>query len=102
LVEMMVDMCPALEMVRLACSGTEATMHAIRVARAFTGREVILKFEGNYHGFHDHTLWSTYAPVEAYGSPRSPIPVPSSSGIPKEMRNLIITLPFNDFEALSG
>jgi glutamate-1-semialdehyde 2,1-aminomutase len=73
-------------------------MHAIRVARAFTGRDLILKFEGNYHGFQDHTLWSTYAPVEALGNPRSPIPVPSSSGIPKAMREFIITLPFNDFE----
>lgn len=98
LVEMMVEMCPGVEMVRLACSGTEATMHAIRIARAFTGRDIILKFEGNYHGFHDHTLWSTYAPVEAYGNSRSPIPVPASSGIPKSMREMIITLPFNDFE----
>lgn len=98
LVEMMVEMCPGVEMVRLACSGTEATMHAIRIARAFTGRDIILKFEGNYHGFHDHTLWSTYAPVEAYGNSRSPIPVPASSGIPKTMRENIITLPFNDFE----
>lgn len=98
--EMIADMAPGVEMVRLACSGTEATMHAIRVARAFTGREIILKFEGNYHGFHDHTLWSTYAPVEAYGNRRSPIPVPASSGIPKSMREFIITLPFNDFEGL--
>ena len=96
--EMITEMAPAVEMVRLACSGTEATMHAIRVARAFTGRDLILKFEGNYHGFHDHTLWSTYAPVEAYGNRRSPVPVPASSGIPKSMRELIITLPFNDFE----
>ncbi len=96
--EMIVEMSPAIEMVRMACSGTEATMHAIRVARAFTGRDLILKFEGNYHGFHDHTLWSTYAPVEAYGNRRSPIAVPASSGIPKGMRELIITLPFNDFE----
>ncbi len=96
--EMIVEMAPAVEMVRFACSGTEATMHAIRVARAYTGRDLILKFEGNYHGFHDHTLWSTYAPVEAYGNRRNPIPVPSSSGIPKAMRELIITLPFNDFE----
>lgn len=98
LIELMIEMCPALEMVRLACSGTEATMHAIRVARAYTGRELILKFEGNYHGFHDHTLWSTYAPVEAYGNRRNPIPVPSSSGIPRNLRDMIITLPFNDFE----
>ena len=96
--EMIVEMSPAIEMVRMACSGTEATMHAIRVARAFTGRDLILKFEGNYHGFHDHTLWSTYAPVETYGNRRSPIAIPASSGIPKGMREFIITLPFNDFE----
>jgi glutamate-1-semialdehyde 2,1-aminomutase len=96
--EMIVEMCPGVEMVRMACSGTEATMHAIRVARAYTGRELILKFEGNYHGFHDHTLWSTYAPVEAYGNRRSPIPVPASSGIPRALGEKIITLPFNDFE----
>jgi len=96
--ELIREMVPAMEMVRLACSGTEATMHAIRVARAYTGRELIVKFEGNYHGFNDHTLWSTYAPVEAYGNRRSPIPVPSSSGIPKALRDLVITLPFNDFE----
>ncbi len=97
--EMMIEMVPGLEMVRLACSGTEATMHAIRVARAYSGREIIIKFEGNYHGFHDHTLWSTYAPAEAYGNSRSPISIPSSSGIPRPMGNLIITLPFNDREA---
>ncbi|MDL1910894.1 aspartate aminotransferase family protein [Chloroflexi bacterium CFX6] len=96
--EMIVEMSPAIEMVRFACSGTEATMHAIRVARAYTGRDIILKFEGNYHGFHDHTLWSTYSPPEAYGNSRSPIPVPASSGIPKAMREFIITLPFNDME----
>ena len=96
--EMVSGMVPAMQMLRLACSGTEATMHAIRVARAYTGREVILKFEGNYHGFQDHTLWSTYAPVEAYGNRRSPIAVQASSGIPKVLRELIITLPFNDFE----
>lgn len=98
LMEKIVAMCPAVEMARLACSGTEATMHAVRIARAYTGREVLVKFEGNYHGFHDHLLWSTYAPSEAYGSPRSPIPVPASSGIPKSMGDNIITIPFNDFE----
>jgi glutamate-1-semialdehyde 2,1-aminomutase len=96
--EMMVAMCPGIEMVRFACSGTEATMHAIRVARAYTGRDLILKFEGNYHGFHDHALWSTYSPVAALGNQRSPIPVPASSGIPKAMSEFIITLPFNDAE----
>ena len=98
--QMIVEMCPAVEMVRLACSGTEATMHALRVARAYTGREKFIKFEGMYHGFQDHTLFSTYAPVEAYGNRNSPWPVPSSSGIPRAMSELVITLPFNDFELL--
>ena len=87
-------------MVRLACSGTEATMHAVRVARAYTGREKIIKFEGMYHGFQDYTLFSTYAPVEAYGNRNSPLPVPSSSGIPRALNELVITLPFNDLEVL--
>lgn len=98
LMEKIVEMCPAVEMARLACSGTEATMHAVRIARAYTGRDLLLKFEGNYHGFHDHLLWSTYAPAESYGSRRSPISVAASSGIPKSMGEKIITLPFNDFE----
>lgn len=100
LMEKIVDMCPAVEIARLACSGTEATMHAIRVARAYTGRDVIIKFEGNYHGFHDYTLWSTYSPDQVYGNERSPISIPSSSGIPRSINELIITLPFNDFEGL--
>lgn len=98
LAEKIVAMCPGVEMVRFACSGTEATMHSIRVARAYTGREIILKFEGNYHGFQDYTLWSTYAPATAYGNARSPIPIPASSGIPRVLGEKIITLPFNDFE----
>lgn len=97
--EMMIDMIPGLESVRLACSGTEATMHAVRIARAYTGREMVLKFEGNYHGLNDHLLWSTYAPAEAYGNARSPIAIPGSSGIPESMGNLVITLPFNDGDA---
>jgi glutamate-1-semialdehyde 2,1-aminomutase len=98
--EKIIAMCPALEMARLACSGTEATMHALRVARAYTGREKVIKFEGMYHGFQDYTLFSTYAPPEALGNSRSPISVPSSSGIPRALNELIITLPFNDQEVL--
>lgn len=98
--EKVVAMCPAVEMVRFACSGTEATMHALRVARAYTGRDKVVKFEGNYHGFQDYLLFSTYAPAEVYGNRRSPVPVPSSSGLPDALRSLIVTLPFNDFEAL--
>ncbi len=100
--QMIVEMCPAIEMVRLTCSGTEATMHAIRVARAFTGREIVIKFEGMYHGFQDYTLFSTYAPAVAYGNRNSPIPIPSSSGIPKALNELIVTVPFNNFDILES
>lgn len=98
--EKIARMCPAVEQVRLSCSGTEATMHAIRVARAFTGREVVLKFEGAYHGFYDYMLFSTYAHPENYGSRLSPIPIPASSGIPRSLHDLVVTVPFNDFEVL--
>ncbi len=100
LADKIVAMCPGVEMVRLACSGTEATMHALRIARAYTGRDKIVKFEGMYHGFHDYLLFSTYSPAATYGSRNSPIPIPSSSGIPRSLNDLIITLPFNDVEAL--
>jgi glutamate-1-semialdehyde 2,1-aminomutase len=98
--EMIIEMCPCVEMVRLACSGTEATMHALRIARAYTGREKVIKFEGMYHGFQDYTLFSTYAPSETYGNINNPIPIPASSGIPKQMNDLIITVPFNNFDVL--
>jgi len=100
--EKMIEMIPGVEMVRLVNSGTEATMHALRIARAYTGREKIIKFEGGYHGGHDYVLFSTYAPPEAYGSRRSPIPIPASSGIPRCLADLVITLPFNDPDLLDS
>jgi glutamate-1-semialdehyde 2,1-aminomutase len=101
LAEKIVRMCPGVEMVRFANSGTEATMHALRIARAHTGREKILKFEGDYHGFHDYLLWSTaYTSYGSMGSRRSPTPVTNSSGIPSALRDLILVLPFNEFELL--
>src|SRR5258706_13290210 len=57
--ERIIEMCPGVDLVRFANSGTEATMHALRIARAYTGREKIIKLEGGYHGFHDYMLWST-------------------------------------------
>ena len=58
LAERIVAMIPSAERAVFSCTGTEATFHAIRLARAFTGRERILKFEGNYHGWHDYVAWS--------------------------------------------
>lgn len=98
--ERIVKMCPAVDMVRLVNSGSDATMHALRVARAYTGREKVIKFEGCYHGSYDYMLYSTYAPPSSYGNKRSPIKIPASSGIPHALDDLVITLPFNDPESL--
>jgi glutamate-1-semialdehyde 2,1-aminomutase len=86
---------------RFTNTGTEATMHAIRLARAHTGRDLIVKFEGAYHGAHDYVLFSTAgAPVGHLGSRRSPVPWQASSGIPETIRSTIRVVPFNDLDAV--
>lgn len=87
--------------VRLTNTGTEATMHALRIARAYTGRERFIKFEGQFHGGHDYVLFSTASSViSGLGCPRNPINMQMSSGIPEGIRKYVINLPFNDFERL--
>jgi glutamate-1-semialdehyde 2,1-aminomutase len=99
--ERMVAMCPGVEKVRFANSGTEATMHALRIARAHTNREKFVKFEGCYHGFHDYVLFSTsMSPGGSLGSRRSPLAAQNSSGIPAALRDLVISLVYNDIELL--
>ena len=99
--ERIVRMCPGVDQVRFANSGTEATMHALRIARAYTNREKYIKFEGDYHGFHDNVLFSTaYTAGGSIGSRRSPIPVQNSSGIPRALGDLVIIHPYNEFELL--
>lgn len=84
---------------RFTNTGTEATMHAIRLARGYTGRDVVIKFEGQYHGVHDYVMFSTAgAPPDGLGSRFRPVPWQSSSGIPESIRSYIRTLPFNDLE----
>jgi glutamate-1-semialdehyde 2,1-aminomutase len=93
LAELIQRLYPSAEMLRFVNSGTEATMHAVRVARGFTGRKKLLKFEGCFHGSHDSVL------VKA-GSGAAWLGVPSSLGVPEETAKNTIVLPFNDFEAL--
>jgi len=87
--------------VRLANSGTEATMHALRLARAHTGRERFIKFEGQYHGMSDYYLFSTASsPRRSLGAPTSPVNAQVSSGIPKGIAEYVINLPYNRPEIL--
>jgi glutamate-1-semialdehyde 2,1-aminomutase len=84
---------PSIEMVRLVNSGTEATMSAIRLARGFTGRDLIVKFEGCYHGHVDSLL------VKA-GSGMATLGIPDTQGVPKRFADTTIALPYNSVEAL--
>ena len=89
--------------VRLTNSGTEATMHALRIARAHTGREKFVKFEGQYHGQADYFMYSTSSSTaRSLGSRRNPIDSVTTSGIPKAINQYVINLPFNDFELLES
>ncbi len=89
LAEKVIDLVPSVEVVRFVNSGTEATMSAVRVARAFTGRDLILKFEGCYHGHGDSFLTKA-------GSGLATLGLPSSPGVPQTVGQLTITVPFND------
>ena len=87
--------------VRLTNTGTEATMHALRIARAHTGREKFIKFEGQYHGMADYFMFSTASSNRGgLGSRRSPIAFPNTSGIPKAINQYVLSVAFNDFEGL--
>ncbi|MBP8003012.1 MAG: aspartate aminotransferase family protein [Chloroflexi bacterium] len=89
------------DMVRLTNTGTEATMHALRIARAYTQRDKLIKFEGNYHGMHDYVLFTTAtASLDKMGPRNKPLNVRASKGIPKNMDQYVINLPFNDVELL--
>lgn len=86
---------PTLDMVRLCSSGTEATMHAIRLARGFTGRDRIIKIDGCYHGAHDGVLVKAGSGVATFAAPGSP-------GIPAATAGLTLTAPFNDLGAVEA
>jgi glutamate-1-semialdehyde 2,1-aminomutase len=90
------------DLVRFSNSGTEATMDAIRVARGYTGREKVIKFEGGYHGHHDDVLVSIQPPRDAMGSVESPNTVPASAGIPRSRIAETIIAPFNEPDMLAG
>lgn len=91
--KLITDAIPSIQLVRLTSSGTEATMTAIRLARGFTGRNMIAKFDGCYHGHSDSLLIKAGSGVATLGIPDSP-------GVPKELARLTLSLPYNDIGAL--
>jgi glutamate-1-semialdehyde 2,1-aminomutase len=92
LAQRLVESIPCAEQVQFTGSGTEATFFALRVARAYTGRTKVLKFEGGWHGMHDYALWGT---VPAQAS-EYPVARPDSTGIPPAVGQEVLVAPFND------
>lgn len=95
LAKKIVDAVPCADVVHYTGSGTEATFYALRVARAWTGRTKVLKFEGAWHGMHDYNLWGT-VPSKPSAYPHS---TPDSVGVPAATGDMVLVTPFNDAEA---
>ncbi len=93
LAELLVKLAPSMDMVRLVSSGTEATMSAIRLARGFTGRDMIVKFEGCYHGHADSLLVKAGSGMLTFGNP-------SSAGVPADLAQHTLVLDYNDTQQL--
>ena len=95
-----IDLVPSIEQIRLCNTGTEAVLYALRLARTFTGRTKVIRFEGMYHGFSDGVYWSKHPPLDEAGPPDHPIPVAQGPGLPPGLAQQLIILPWNDIDAL--
>ncbi len=96
LAQLIQERLPSLERLRFTSSGSEAVMFALRVARAFTGRRKIAKFEGGFHGSHELAQMSVAPPLEKAGPSDTPHSVPDSAGIPSDWAEQVVIMPFND------
>lgn len=101
LAEKIIAAVPSVDQVRLCNTGTEAVLYATRLARAYTGRRKIIRFEGMYHGFSDGVYWSKHPAIEKAGPDDRPVPVPQGPGMPKGVEDNLIILPWNDAQVLA-
>jgi glutamate-1-semialdehyde 2,1-aminomutase len=92
---------PSVDQVRLCNTGTEAVLYATRLARAFTGRRKIIRFEGMYHGFSDGVYWSKHPSIAKAGPDERPTPVAQGPGMPRGVEENLIILPWNDADILA-
>jgi glutamate-1-semialdehyde 2,1-aminomutase len=92
---------PSVDQLRLCNTGTEAVMYATRLARAYTGRSKIIRFEGMYHGFSDAIYWSKHPAIDKAGPDAHPVPVPQGPGLPRGVEDNLIILPWNDADLLA-
>jgi len=102
LAERLCRLLPSSEVVRFATSGTEAVLMAFRLARAFTGRDKILKFEGHYHGWSDQAYISARPPLNEAGPADSPVPVAGSPGMPASVLDDVVVCGWNDLDLLAA
>ena len=100
LAERLCDLLPGAEVVRFCTSGTEAVLMALRLARAFTGRDKILKFEGHYHGWSDQTYISARPSLNEAGPADAPVPVAGSPGMPASVLDDVVVCGWNDLDLL--
>jgi glutamate-1-semialdehyde 2,1-aminomutase len=102
LAKLLCETVPCLERVRFTGSGTEATMHCLRLARAFTGKQKILKFEGNFHGYHDQVMFAIGTPADRLGPEAAPAPWPGSTGIAAGLQENLVLVPYNRSDLLEA
>ncbi|HEX9033356.1 MAG TPA: glutamate-1-semialdehyde 2,1-aminomutase [Streptosporangiaceae bacterium] len=97
-----VDAVPGIDLIRFTNSGSEAVGSAVRIARAYTGRRLIIRFEGHYHGWQDTVYWSNHVDPAVAGPASRPRPVPSGPGVPAELEGTMLVLTWNDPESFAA
>jgi glutamate-1-semialdehyde 2,1-aminomutase len=100
LAQAIVDVIPSVESVRIVNTGTEGVLYGLRLARAYTGRTKVIRFEGQYHGFSDGIYWSKHPDLALAGSDARPIALAQGPGVPAEMGDSLIIAQWNDLEMI--